>query len=104
MKNNLALKNLRQVRTGDVVLYYHTGDEKQVVGIAVCVEEAGEGKYPGVRIKAKKRLRKSIPLADIKSMPEFRDTPLVRMPRLSVMPVGDEMLYYILARSETTLD
>jgi len=95
VSNNLALKHLRSAKKGDSVFIYHTGDEKAIVGIAEITKEA----YPDpkqkdprlvvVEIKFVKRLAKPVTLADVKSRKEFADFPLVRMPRLSVMPVTD---------------
>lgn len=96
VKNNLALKNLRQVVKGDTVLYYHTGDEKRVVGLAKCVESGKSAKYPTVRIKASRMLKQPVSLSSIKNSHRFDSSPLVRMPRLSVMPVSDELFGYIL--------
>ncbi len=95
VKNNLALKNLRSVRAGDMILYYHTGIEKKIVGIAVCVG-ASPGKSPSVRIKADRKLRRSVPLSAIRDSRLFADSPLVRNPRLSVMPVGQLMWDFVM--------
>ncbi|HLG17247.1 MAG TPA: EVE domain-containing protein [Blastocatellia bacterium] len=94
--NALALKHLREVKKGDALLVYHTGDEKAIVGLA----EATSGSYPDpkagdprlvvVDIKPKKRVKRPLSLAEIKAMPEFASFALVRMSRLSVMPVGEK--------------
>jgi predicted RNA-binding protein with PUA-like domain len=96
VKNNLALKHLRQMKPGDRVLVYHTGDEKAVVGIA----EVTSAPYPDpkqkdprltvVDLKAVARLPHPVPLAEIKSDRAFADLGLVRMGRLSVMPATAE--------------
>lgn len=96
VKNNLALKNLRQVEKGDTILYYHTGDEKSIVGLAKCVESSDGQKYPKVRIKASRGLKHSVPLSLIKKSHKFDSTPIVRMPRLSIMPVSDELFEFVL--------
>jgi predicted RNA-binding protein with PUA-like domain len=93
VRNNQALKFMREMRPGDELLIYHTGKEKQVVGTA---EAAGEP-YPDpdesdesltvVDITPKKRLKQAVPLAKIKEDKAFADLYLVRMPRLSVMPI-----------------
>lgn len=93
--NNLALQNLRKIHKGDLLLIYHTGDEKAIVGLAV----AASNPYPDpnseneklmvIDIKAKKRVKRPLTLSEIKQMPEFTDFPLVRLPRLSVMPVSE---------------
>lgn len=96
VKNNLALKHLRQMRPGDRVLVYHTGDEKAVVGVAAVASEA----YPDpkqkdprlavVDLRAEGRLPHPVPLAEIKKDRAFADLGLVRMGRLSVMPASTE--------------
>ena len=81
--NALALKHLRAVKPGDRIFYYHTGKEKAVVGEVKAVKIAnGE-----VTVAPVRRLAKSVPLADIKAEPKFKDWELVRISRLSVMPV-----------------
>jgi predicted RNA-binding protein with PUA-like domain len=96
VENNLARKHLRSVQKGDHVLYYHTGKEKSVVGVMQVVK----GPYPDparddarfvvVDVKPVRRLDRPVSLAEIKSNPKFADFALVRMSRLSVMPVTDE--------------
>jgi predicted RNA-binding protein with PUA-like domain len=91
--NNLALRNLRQIEKGNEVLIYHTGEEKAVVGLARVTRAA----YPDPKSKSDKivvvdiaplrRLAFPVPLVAIKGRREFEDFALVRLPRLSVMPV-----------------
>ena len=95
VRNALAQKHLRSIRKGDRVFYYHTGDEKAVIGIAKAVsdpypdpEDRG-GKYVAVDIAPVKRLARPVTLAEIKADAAFADFPLVRIARLSVMPVTD---------------
>jgi predicted RNA-binding protein with PUA-like domain len=83
VKNALALKHLRSVKKGDEVAIYHTGDVKAVVGIARAVSDA---KGDAVDIGPDRPVT-PVPLAAIKADPRFKDFPLVRMGRLSVMPV-----------------
>ncbi len=93
VKNNLALKHLRAMRPGDRVLIYHTGDEKAVVGEAEVVSapypdpKAKDPKLTVVDLTAKGRLPRAVSLAQIKADPAFKDLALVRMGRLSVVPV-----------------
>ena len=90
--NPLALKNLRAARPGDQVLFYHTGKEKAVVGEAVIMAGESGGtdeKQAAVRVKAVRRLQHPVPLSRIKADPALADWELVRLPRLSVMPVTD---------------
>ncbi len=94
VKNNLALKHLRAMKAGDEVLIYHTGDEKAVVGVAVVTSEPypdpkkKDPKLVVIDLKAKRRLSRPVTLAAIKADKEFADLALVRMGRLSVMPVA----------------
>jgi len=87
--NNLALKYLRQVRPGDRVLYYHTGKEKAVVGEMRVIGEprTEEGKGLVVEVEAVRALAQPVPLARIKQDADLVDWELVRLPRLSVLPV-----------------
>jgi len=95
VKNPLAQKHLRSVRKGDRIFYYHTGDEKAVVGIAKAMNDAyadpndKSWKAGLVDVAPVRKLRRPVTLAEIKAKPFFRDFPLVRISRLSVMPVSD---------------
>ncbi len=95
VKNNLALKHLRSVKKGDHVLYYHTGAEKAVVGVMQVVKGpyrdplGDDARFVVVDVKPVRRLDRSVSLAEIKSNPKFADFALVRIWRLSVMPVTD---------------
>ncbi len=96
VKNPLAQKHLRQVRKGDRILYYHTGDEKSVVAIAKAVSDAfpdpkdKSGKLFTVDIAPVQRLPRPVALSEIKAKPAFKEFPLVRISRLSVMPVSEK--------------
>ncbi len=87
VKNALALKHLRQIKKGDEVAIYHTGSEKSVVGIAKAVADA---KGDAVLIAPLKPVL-PVSLAAIKADARFREFALVRMGRLSVMPVPEEL-------------
>ena len=92
VRNNLALKHLRQMQPGDRALIYHSGQEKAAVGLAEIVSASypdpklKDPKLVVVELRASGRLRKPVPLAAIKRDPAFGDLALVRMPRLSVVP------------------
>lgn len=92
VRNNLALKHLRQMQPGDEVLIYHTGDEKAAVGLARVASapypdpKAKDPKLVVVDIKAAGRLPQPVPLSVIKADRAFADFALVRMSRLSVVP------------------
>ena len=95
VKNPVAQKHLRSVKKGDRVFYYHTGDEKSVVGIAKAACDAypdpndKAGKAHVVDIVPVKKLKRGVTLKEIKADPFFSDFALVRISRLSVMPVSD---------------
>lgn len=91
VSNALARKHLRTVRPGDRVFYYHTGKEKAVVGEMKVVGEphVGEDEVT-VEVEPVAALPQPVPLATIKNDPRFAGWELVRLPRLSVMPVSEE--------------
>jgi predicted RNA-binding protein with PUA-like domain len=95
VKNPLAQKHLHAVRKGDRIFYYHTGDEKAVVGIVRAVGNAyadpddRTGKQAVVDVAPVEKLPRPVTLAEIKADAAFKDFPLVRIARLSVMPVTD---------------
>jgi predicted RNA-binding protein with PUA-like domain len=96
VKNNLALKNLKDISKGDEILIYHTGEEKAAVGVA----RALGGAYPDpsqknprmlvVDIEAVKTLPRPVTLAEVKANKKLADFDLVRLSRLSIMKVSDE--------------
>lgn len=103
--NFAALKHMRSMHKGDKAFIYHSGDEKQIVGIATIISEprpdpkANDEKVVVVDIQAAQKLKKPVPLSVIKSKKEFKDFPLVRIPRLSVMPVPKDLWDAILSLS-----
>ena len=96
VKNNLALKNLKDIKKGDEILIYHTGDEKAAVGVARALGEA----YPDpsqknprmlvVDIEAVKPLPRAVTLAEVKANKKLANFDLVRLSRLSIMKVSDD--------------
>ena len=90
--NPLAKKYLREMRVGDWAFVYHTGKEKQIVGIAKVI---GEGEEP--RLRADKWLKHPVTLVAVKASKEFADFALVRTGRLSVMPVSAKLWKKLLA-------
>ena len=94
--NALALKHLRTMKKGDLAFIYHTGDERQIVGIAEVVSDAypdpqeTESKLVVVDLKPRERLKRAVTLTEIKARKEFANFELVRIGRLSVMPVSQE--------------
>jgi len=94
VKNPLAQKHLRSVKKGDQIFYYHTGDEKAIVGVARALGDAypdpndQSGKASVVDVAPVKKLARPVTLAEIKADKAFAEFPLVRISRLSVMPVS----------------
>jgi predicted RNA-binding protein with PUA-like domain len=95
VRNPLAQKHLRAIRKSDRLFYYHTGNEKAVVAVARALGDAypdpddQSGKQYVVDIAPVAPLPRPVTLSEIKADPAFRDFPLVRIARLSVMPVTD---------------
>ena len=93
--NNLARKHLRQVRRGDRILFYHTGKEKAVVGEMCAVSDSMSDKNSAdpkavvVQVRPVRRLQHAVTLGRIKEDPLLASWDLVRLPRLSVMPVTE---------------
>jgi predicted RNA-binding protein with PUA-like domain len=93
--NHLALRNLRRISPGDRIFYYHSGKEKAIVGEMTAVSgpretaDAGNPKSVVVEVKPVWRLPSPVTLRTIKEDPQLADWELVRLPRLSVMPVTD---------------
>lgn len=95
--NALALKHIRSVKKGDLAFFYHTGDDKFIIGVGEVVSDP----YPDPKednpklavfdIKIKKKLSRPVDLATIKSDPAFAQWDLVKNSRLSVMPVPDAL-------------
>lgn len=96
VKNPVAQRNLRSMKKGDRVFYYHTGNEKAIIGTAKVTTPAYDdpkdksGKLVVVELAPDKKLKRPVTLAEIKASGRFADWALVRIPRLSVMPVTDE--------------
>lgn len=105
VKNPVAQKHLRAIRKDDLVFYYHTGDVKAVVGIAKAANDAyndpadATGKAATVDLIPVRALKVPVTLAAVKADPFFADFALVRIPRLSVMPVTDAQWERMLAMS-----
>ena len=95
VRNPLARQHLRQMRKGDRAFFYHTGKEKAIVGEMRVVSgprtdpQADDPKEVLVEVKAVRLLPHPVPLARIKDDPLLVDWDLVRLPRLSVMPVSE---------------
>ena len=91
--NNLALKHIRNMKKGDLIFFYHTGDERQLVGIMSVISnpytnpEEENKRFVVVDVKFKKLLKTPVTLDTIKKQKKFKDWELLRISRLSVMPV-----------------
>ena len=96
VRNPVAQKNLQSIRQGDRIFFYHTGDVKAVVGIAKAASapypdpEDKTGKFHAIDVAPVKKLKSPVTLAAVKAEKAFASFPLVRISRLSVMPVTDE--------------
>lgn len=101
VRNFLARKNLRAMRKGDRVLFYHSVSDKAVVGIAEVTREAfadptaTEGEWVAVELKPVKALKRPVTLAEIKAEPKLREIALLRCSRLSVQPLGKAEFEFI---------
>ena len=96
VRNFAAAKHMKAMKKGDLGFFYHTGDEKQIVGVAEVVREAypdptdPKGVFVVVDIKAVEPVPKPVTLAAIKAEPKLKDMALVKYARLSVQPVTSE--------------
>jgi predicted RNA-binding protein with PUA-like domain len=94
VRNYAARNNLRKMRKGDEVLFYHSGDDKAVVGIARVTRQAypdptaKEGDWSAVDLAPVKSLRRSVSLREIKDNRRLKDILLIRQSRLSAMPLA----------------
>lgn len=96
VSNPVARRNLREMPVGAKLVIYHTGDEKSAVGTATAVKvDAKDPKDPRVTIQARKPLPKPKTLAEIKANRLFKDSPLVRQGRLSVVPLTAEQYRFL---------
>ncbi|MGA8430817.1 MAG: EVE domain-containing protein [Candidatus Sulfotelmatobacter sp.] len=91
VSNPVAVKHLREMKSGDRLVVYHTGDEKTAVGTAAVVSvDIADAKNPAVKIKVGKAIAKPMTLAEVKSNKDFAESPLVRQGRLSVVPLTEK--------------
>jgi|TARA_B110001454_G_scaffold204177_1_gene212718 predicted RNA-binding protein with PUA-like domain len=95
--NNLALKHMRNMKKNDLVMYYHTGDEREIVGIMTVISkpypnpEEDNERFVVVDVKYKKRLKNPVSLELMKKEKSFKNWELLRISRLSVMPVPTDI-------------
>jgi len=106
VRNFAARNNLRKMGKADEVLFYHSGDEKAVVGIAKVTRTAypdptaKEGDWSTVRLAAVKQLARAVTLREIKGNSRLKGIPLVRQSRLSVMPLAESEFREIVNMAE----
>jgi predicted RNA-binding protein with PUA-like domain len=103
--NTTALRNLRAAQQGEICVIYHTGDEKQAIGLATVERTAypdpnqQDDKLVVIDVRAGQRLPRPVKLEQMRADPRFADSPLLRMSRLSVVPLTDEQYAAILELS-----
>lgn len=109
VRNFAARNHLRAMKSGDLVFYYHSGEEKQVVGLAVVKREAypdptaEEGDWSAVDLEAVKPVARPVTLAEIKADKALKDIALARISRLSVSPLSEAAFKRLLSLSETKI-
>jgi predicted RNA-binding protein with PUA-like domain len=95
--NPVAVRHLREMKPGDRLVIYHTGNEKSAVGTAsVMSVDASDAKTPLVKIKVGKAMGKAVTLAEVKANKLFADSPLVRQGRLSVVPLTPQQYKFLI--------
>jgi len=96
VRNYQARNNLRDMQVGDLCLYYHSNEGKEVVGIAEVIKPAYQDpttdntQWVAVDVKPYKKLDKTVTLAQIKADPRLSDIGLIRQPRLSVISISED--------------
>jgi predicted RNA-binding protein with PUA-like domain len=96
VSNPVALRHLREMKPGERLVIYHTGDEKSAVGTATVLSvDASDPKNPQVKIKAGRAIAKPVTLAEAKANKLFADSPLVRQGRLSVVPLNEAQYRFL---------
>ena len=106
VRNYTARNNLKSMKKGDKVFYYHSNIGKEIVGMATVSKEhfpdktAKEGDWVAVELEAGKPLKKPVTLAAIKANPNLKDIALVRLSRLSVVPITKDEFTEITAMSK----
>jgi predicted RNA-binding protein with PUA-like domain len=104
--NNLALKHMRNMKKDDQIIYYHTGDERQAVGIMSVITnpypnpEEDNDRFVAVNVKFKKKFQKPVSLEQMKKEKSFKNWELLRIGRLSIMPVPKSIWDKIIKMSQ----
>lgn len=104
VRNFQARSNLKEMKKGDLVFIYHTGDEKSVIGIAKVQREfypePGDPEWVVIDIVPQKKLKRAVALSEIKAQKSLKDMKLARVPRLSVQPVTKSEFDAVVQMSE----
>ena len=96
VSNPVALKNMRNMKPGERLVIYHTGDQKSAVGTASVVSvDLSDPSNPRVTIKVGKAITKPVTLAEAKANNLFSESPLVRQGRLSVVPLNEAQYRFL---------
>ena len=109
VRNHQASNNMRAMEIGDLAFFYHSVNEKQIVGIVEIIElyhpdpNDGSGRFGMVTVKAVKSMAQPVTLADIKADARLQDMALVRQARLSVTPVSQSQWQILLEKGATSL-
>jgi predicted RNA-binding protein with PUA-like domain len=105
VRNFQARSNLKAMKKGDIAFVYHTGEEKAVVGLAEITKEffpdPKDKEWAAVEIGYKKKLKRSVPLSEVKAEKKLTQMYLVRAARLSVQPVTKDEFDLVMAMSES---
>ena len=105
--NNLALKHMRRMRSGDLVLFYHTGSQRRAVGVMKVITdpypnpEESNTRFIVVDVEYVSPLKRPVTLDEMKARPEFAEWELLRISRLSVMPVPEPIWHAVMELSES---
>lgn len=110
VRNYAARIHLNAMKKGDICLFYHSLTEKAIVGLCKVTKEAypdptdDTGKWVAVEVAYLKPLKEKVLYATLKAMDHMKSFDLIRISRLSVMPVADEYWYEIMEMAETSAD
>ena len=107
VRNHQASNNMKAMKKGDKAFFYHSVNEKRIVGIVIIAKEYypdptdKSGRFGMVDVKALRPFKKPVTLADVKGEPRLENLALVRQSRLSVMPISDDEWQLICAMGAT---
>lgn len=110
VRNNLALMHLRAMKAGDQVLIYHSGAIKAVIGLARVAAAAypdpqqSDPRFVVVDLTPLRPLKRAVPLTEIRGVPALAELPLIKMTRLSIMPVTKDQWKALLALEDPKIE